>query len=595
MMKNEEEVKMIEQNLEVEKAETKTSTKQEEAKSDDYGKSLFKKAKYGRTKEISTHLIVKEKWDDLDKQDQDGNTPLHLAIRCGHRDAAFRLIEFRTNLSIKNHKGQSVIDIALIHGRLKIAKKLHVQYGLRPSANILFDMVTEAVSTYRSLYTGDKGTFQNRNEDIFECLDWLRLALKIPFNITDASGNTLLHYAVIKSDGFDNFSKPLIRKLVGYGYGLDVRIKNKQGETPCDIAVKQINFEKTQLEASQKTLTTLNRQAEPRPSTATNLFKYFKSPSKKPQEDQKTTAPFIFDSPTKTLQEIKFERKSELESLEDKIKSIKNFFDEMSEIIGMTELHILAKQGLEKEVAEYLLKHATKWNQIEAQDVNGNTALHLATYNNHKETILKLINLNARLDAKNNTGYTPIDIALIGGNLEIVKIFYHRCQTNSLKFGPDPKILFDMITEIVYPSEPLPLDAQIIKAKNSNIINCLEWLHIICKLAFDIKDDEGNTLLHYAAMKTEDFAEFSIPILKKLASIGLDINATNKDGKTPKDVALEQAKLVTQQTKDTGRARKSYSLNARTNEEAYKDEVNAIKNFFEHPNSLELTPTFTCR
>lgn len=307
-MKNEEGLETLEPSKTEEKVEIKTSTKQEDVKLEYKYTKLHSFAKKGLTKDILLLIKYHNISHLLNDQDVDGNTALHLAIQGGHQETVLKLLTLGAQQDIKNHKNQSIIDIALIYGHLEIAELLYTQhYALRPSLpNVLFDMITEAVSRYQKLHIEDTRTSGKRNEGIFQCLDWL-LSLEISFNITDSDGNTLIHYAVLKSHDFDKFTKPVVEELVKLG--LDVKVKNNQDETPCNIAVNQIKFVTAQMEQSQKNLTTT----------------FFAGLS----------------NSRRTPEKIISERISELEDLRSKVKDVEDFFDSM---IRMIELGIFAKK-----------------------------------------------------------------------------------------------------------------------------------------------------------------------------------------------------------------------------------------------------------
>lgn len=48
---------------------------------------------------------------DVNKQDGDGQTPMHIAIECDHEDVALILARHFPNLEIKNNEGKSVYDL----------------------------------------------------------------------------------------------------------------------------------------------------------------------------------------------------------------------------------------------------------------------------------------------------------------------------------------------------------------------------------------------------------------------------------------------------------------------------------------------------
>lgn len=59
---------------------------------------------------------------------------------------------------------------------------------------------------------------------------------------------------------------------------------------------------------------------------------------------------------------------------------------------------------------------------INAQNSEGHTPLHLGIINKHTEIVKKLLENNADLYKKNKSGHYPIHEAIICGDLELVKL-----------------------------------------------------------------------------------------------------------------------------------------------------------------------------
>lgn len=60
---------------------------------------------------------------------------------------------------------------------------------------------------------------------------------------------------------------------------------------------------------------------------------------------------------------------------------------------------------------------------IEGRNNRGNTLLHLAADNNNYEEVKKLVQEGARINAKNNKGLTPFELANSRNRSEIVAFF----------------------------------------------------------------------------------------------------------------------------------------------------------------------------
>lgn len=67
-----------------------------------------------------------------------------------------------------------------------------------------------------------------------------------------------------------------------------------------------------------------------------------------------------------------------------------------------------AAQKGDTERVKFLVKHGA---EVNAKCENGMTALHIAAKNNHKETAVALINLNADIFIRDNSNKTPFQKA----------------------------------------------------------------------------------------------------------------------------------------------------------------------------------------
>ena len=60
----------------------------------------------------------------LDAKDNEGNTPLHLAIKKGYENLVDRMLEVGANIAIVNNLDQSSLELAAIHQKYDLYKKL---------------------------------------------------------------------------------------------------------------------------------------------------------------------------------------------------------------------------------------------------------------------------------------------------------------------------------------------------------------------------------------------------------------------------------------------------------------------------------------
>ena len=154
-----------------------------------------------------------------------------------------------------------------------------------------------------------------------------------------------------------------------------------------------------------------------------------------------------------------------------------------------------------------------KGANVNLQDANGSTALHIAASSYSSVMIEPLIKNGANLEIKDNYGNTPLLKAVSGhyfGNstLEIIKLL--------LKYGADPN------TTDKYDRTPLMF------AQNEQVVQVL--LENGAKL--ELKDKSESTALMYAVYQPRDWEPVDLNRVKLLIQNGADIQTRDKDGNT---------------------------------------------------------------
>ncbi len=170
-------------------------------------------------------------------------------------------------------------------------------------------------------------------------------------------------------------------------------------------------------------------------------------------------------------------------------------------IAGATPLHIAAYYGRNNALAE-LLRLGVDPN---IRDLNGSTALHIATLQGYGETIQALLRAGANSAIADAAGNTPLS--------------YCRDRAEIKEFFIDP------VTETLI---------RMAKGAYSNLSSLIEifkstlawhWPH--GKLQFDVRDEDGNTALFYAAVTS------NIAMAELLLLLGADANITDREGCSP--------------------------------------------------------------
>ena len=155
------------------------------------------------------HMIKTLLGNNTNVTDKYGNTPLHIAVS---NNASDELIDFLLEkgypINHQNNDGKTALQLAIQNGMNKTAEKM-----IRRRALIYLPDKNH----YNSVHTA-----MQYNPSIL--IDMTRYSK----GQTDENGNTLLHYVATSAD--ISVIKALIEN------GADIKAKNKNGDTPADIA-----------------------------------------------------------------------------------------------------------------------------------------------------------------------------------------------------------------------------------------------------------------------------------------------------------------------------------------------------------------------
>ena len=155
---------------------------------------------------------------------------------------------------------------------------------------------------------------------------------------------------------------------------------------------------------------------------------------------------------------------------------------------------------------ESMLKNTSKYN-INEQDKDGNTTLHLLVQENQTKYLNQVLNKGANVDIKNKKNNTPMDLAFERDNVDVVKILM---DSSSLGWEQSIKAK-DMLSEAIAKGKP-ELATYFVQ-KITNLEKCL--------------------VIHKCVEHNQ------IDILKvMLGEKKFEVNARNKDGHTPLQLAV---------------------------------------------------------
>lgn len=190
---------------------------------------------------------------------------------------------------------------------------------------------------------------------------------------------------------------------------------------------------------------------------------------------------------------------------------------------GDNVLHILANKPNQGEIIAYFLAKGVDANKVNKE---GNTPLMIAAGAREIVALEKLLPLAKNINLQNLKGESALTMAVKSGTPEAVSILLSKGADVNVK-DKDGNNLGVYLVQSYRPAgrgenaakDPFDAKVKLLQEKGLN-------------LAAAQKD--GSTLYHFAIAKND------LNLLKKLASLNIDVNAKNKDGIT----ALHKAAMV---------------------------------------------------
>ncbi|WP_339713907.1 ankyrin repeat domain-containing protein [uncultured Kriegella sp.] len=220
---------------------------------------------------------------------------------------------------------------------------------------------------------------------------------------------------------------------------------------------------------------------------------------------------------------------------------------------GVTPLHNLSRSSNDLAIIQYFIDKGVNPNAI---DEEGNTALLNAASNNKLEVIKFLSEKTQDINHTNKDGNSALALAVQNNSGQVVNYLVSKGADTSildkkgnnlayylLKTRGNPKDFDDKVNTL----SKAGFDFKKVQGDKSTVWhlavakNNLGLLKKVKEFGADInsKDNDGNTPLHYAAMKTEN-----AQILKFLITNGADVKSTTEFGETAHDLASENELLA---------------------------------------------------
>ncbi|BBB15055.1 ankyrin repeat domain protein [Candidatus Rickettsiella viridis] len=180
---------------------------------------------------------------NISTQDQEGNTPLHLAIHKNNPQIVPKLLKYcgKTDLLVKNKKGEIPLTLAIKNNRLEMVKQLlnkkaHLYSSAEDGANQLCVAIqNENPDMVELLLKNDAKPYMNDYSKLlaleikYNRIDTLKNLLK-NHKLTDIHLNDALHLAVAHN-------RLAITKLL-LSYGAKISAPDQQNNTPLHTAVE---------------------------------------------------------------------------------------------------------------------------------------------------------------------------------------------------------------------------------------------------------------------------------------------------------------------------------------------------------------------
>ena len=380
-------------------------------------------------------------------------------------------------------------------------------------------------------------------------------------NIARADGNSPLHLAV--SNGFFDIAKRLVEK------GSDVNLQNKEGRTPLFFGLKNKHEQLIKLLIENEADVNIGYKKN---CTETILVR----------GKDKGRAAWHYVLVKKHLLGLFLKRvkggrvnvadfgdilrsgwgKDPPEGTTDKI--LKEYDFQFKEIPDATLLHIASEQDNEPEIIDLLVKSGANVN---AQDAEGFTPLHMAAIHGNLKIVKKLVDLDADVNIVTTDGKNAAELAHLNEELEIEEYLESKMASSqrTKEKEVDSELadflmeayglsatyyLTEQLTELNLRSgwgkdPPEGTGDKILKEYEeekpgvtplhiaSGRINEPEIVDLLVMYGANVnaQDAEGFTPLHLAAMHG------NLKIVKKLVDLEADVNIITTDGKNAAELA----------------------------------------------------------
>lgn len=334
-------------------------------------------------------------------------------------------------------------------------------------------------------------------------------------NGVDDEGNTVLHLAA-KLDDEDLVTFFIIK-------GANPDQKNYESDTPLHVAIKNNSH------ASAKVLSQMGSDIFSRDgngisaldlgfAASSMYYDYFITEKNGRLRDENGQSIVHYFVKTKNLKAIQYCIKNGLDIsvIDNEGKTPLDLaFDDVNDSVSIEIAATLILGGANEVVTDFAyFQDAVSSRNLSIRFEDNQTPLHMASIMGHSAIAEYLLENNADTNVQDSSGSTPLHEAVRYGNIDIVRMLLDsganiNAQDN---LGKTPIM-------VIMPYEKMKETYKLLVSFKADLTQ---------------KDAYGDTLIHTATMMHAPF-----DVLELLVENGADVNAKNKEGVTPFEIAIQ--------------------------------------------------------
>jgi len=460
-------------------------------------------------------LLFREPGIEINVQDEDGCTPLHIAAQRGHVNVVERFLgqdPCLIDITCQNSNSFTPLDLAIDKGHVEVVR-------------VLLKFTSESDLTRKNSCSGNTTLHIATKSGCVEVTNMLlEHANKLHFNEENMDGNIPFH--LDSEEGNVDKVKVVVDHVESY-----LKEENNDKNTPLHLAAEEGHVEVVQLllercstldlEVKNAHGNTLLHQAtmNGHDKVVQVLLDHAATEFDLDDQNNDGNTPLHLATKEGHVEVVNVLLGCGLElqlAAENKNEN--------------TPLHLATKGGY-PEVVKVLLEHADgEEGGLDYPDRDGNTPLHLAIEEGHVEVVKQLLEragTELELNTTNDCDNTPLHLAAEAGQDEIVAMLLalDATDSDSTEMNNDQKRTTKLNLNATNQEENTPLHLAC-KEGHDEVVDVM--LKRFEELALDAINIRGNTPLHLAGINGH------VHIVNKLLKLEakVDLNGRNKKGQT---------------------------------------------------------------